>query len=84
MADSRRAETPRGGRMHRLILHPGDALEVQFIERLVNGYPDPLGFLDVVWQERDAPTGEVATKGRELQLRVVRDSRVGPLKMEHP
>lgn len=71
-------------RTHRITIHPGDTVEVEFIEPLVNGYPNHLGGLTVEWQERDAPVGEIATKGRELHVQVVRDARVGPLEMRHP
>jgi hypothetical protein len=65
---------------HRIVLHPGDRLDVQLSERLVNGYEDGVGSIDVCWQDRDAPVGEVATQGRELQLRWSAErGRVGPV-----
>lgn len=72
-----------GPGVHRIVLYPGEKLEVKFAEKLENGYRDPLGFIDIVWQERNAPVGEIATKGREVLVTISRDSRAGPLKLEH-
>jgi hypothetical protein len=69
---------------HRVVLRPGDAVEVVLEERLQNGFSDRLGVVELRWQERDAPPGEVSTRGRELQLAVSAAGRAGPLVVRCP
>ena len=58
---------------NRHTLRPGDSIELRLAERLENGYDDELAMLVVVWQDRDKPAGQIASKHREVQV----DASVG-------
>lgn len=67
---------------HRVVVHPGDQIDIVLVERQVNGSPDALAYVCLTWQDRDAPEDEIATKGRELQINVQvghAEGRVGPV-----
>lgn len=68
----------------RIVLMPGQTLDVVMTEVLGNGYPDETGSIRLHWQDRDAPSGEIATKGRELQIETMAlGGRVGPIVVTH-
>lgn len=70
---------------HRVTLYPGERLDVRFVEKLPNGYPDEEGRVEIEWQERDASPGEIATKGREVHVDVMLDhGRTGPTRVIYP
>jgi hypothetical protein len=69
---------------HRIRLFPGQTVEIVLVETLDNGYEDEVGLVTAHWQDRDAPVGEIASKHRELQIRLMASGgRVGPIVVTH-
>lgn len=68
----------------KIVLKPGETVDIVLVDVLDNGYPDETGSVEIHWQERDAPDGQIATKSRELQMETrLFGGRVGPIVVRH-